>query len=73
MTNFDQCNPDRINDLSEQDIEQNDNSLISDHIDNAYQENPYEINVFDNAYTESFTNPNPKNSYSKQKSGWELE
>lgn len=73
MTNSDQCNPNQINDLSEQNIEQNDNSLIGNTIDNAYQENPYEINVFDNAYTESFTAPNPKNSYSKQKSGWELE
>jgi hypothetical protein len=73
MTNSEQFNFDKINDLSKQHIEQNDNSLIGNTIDNAYQENTYEINVFDNAYTESFTDPNPKNSYSKQKSGWELE
>lgn len=35
----------------------------SNRITNPYVENPYEANVFDNAYTETFYNPNPTYGY----------
>lgn len=34
--------------------------LVTQNIDNPLVENVYEINNFDNAYTETQTDPNPK-------------
>lgn len=44
----------------------------TEHITNAYAENPYEINVFDTPYTETFSQPNPTHDYSIN-SGFELD
>ncbi len=49
-----------------------DTALNTDRITNPYAENPFETNVFDNAYTETFSDPNPTYDYSKR-SGLELE
>lgn len=49
-----------------------DTAFNTDRITNPYAENPYEVNVFDNAYTETFSNPNPTQDYSSH-SGFELE
>lgn len=48
----------------------------TDWITNPYVENPYETTFFDNAYSETFSNPNPTHDYSNYKSnssGFELE
>lgn len=48
----------------------------TDSITNPYVENLYEVNFFDNAYTETFSNPNPTHGYNNHKSsssGFELE
>lgn len=49
-----------------------DTAYNTDDITNPYAENPYETNVFDNAYTETFFNPNPTHDYSSS-TGFELE
>lgn len=49
-----------------------DTVLNTDIITNPYAENPFETNVFDNAYTETLSDPNPTHDYSKR-SGFELE
>lgn len=49
-----------------------DNSWTTDSITDPYAENPYEVNVFDNAYTETFSNPNPTHDYANN-SGFELD
>lgn len=49
-----------------------DTAFNTDRITNPYAENPYEVNVFDNAYTETFSTPNPTSDYSSS-SGFELE
>lgn len=55
-----------------------DTALKTDWITDPYRENPYEVNPFDNAYSESLTNPNPSTGYdspgcAEKKRGYDLE
>ncbi|AFZ11403.1 hypothetical protein Cri9333_0432 [Crinalium epipsammum PCC 9333] len=41
-----------------------DSPLTTDFITDPYQENPFEVNPMDNAWSESWSNPNPHTDYS---------
>lgn len=50
-----------------------DSALNTDFITNSYVENPYESNVFDNAYSETLSNPNPTHDYGSSDSNFNFE
>lgn len=53
-----------------------DTAYTTDWITNLYVENPYEVNFFDNAYSETLSNPNLSHDYSDRRAnntGFELE
>lgn len=50
-----------------------DTAYNTDHITNPYAENPFETNVFDNAYSETYSNPNPTHDYSSKVTGFNFD
>ncbi len=47
-----------------------DSPLTTDFITDPYQENPFEVNPMDNAWSESWSNPNPRTDYANPRTDY---